>query len=67
MLDVFGSFVGVVGEGEGGGDCGVDVWEDVGDDVHLVDALEEDFAFVVVPLEGGEVAVDWFGHVACIT
>ena len=40
-------------EGEGGGDDGVDGWEDVWDDVHLGDALEEDVAAVGAPLAVG--------------
>ena len=42
----------------------VDGGQDVGDHVHLRDALHEDLALVAAPLQVGEVAVDGFVHVA---
>lgn len=54
----------VPAEGEGHFGDHVDVREDVGDDVHLGDALLLDFAPVGAPLLVGEVAVDGAVHVA---
>ena len=56
-----------VAPAEAEGDLGgrVEVREHVGDDVHLDDALHEDFAFVLAPFSVGEVAVDGAVHVPC--
>ena len=51
-------------EGEGDFGDGVNVRKEIGDDVHLGDALQLDFAAVLAPLLVGEVAVDGTVHVA---
>ena len=55
---------GVAAEGDGHVDDGVEVGEEVGDDVHLCEALDEEEAFVGAPFLEGEVAVDGAVHVA---
>ena len=51
-------------EGEGDFCDGIDVREDIGDDVHLGYTLELDFAPVLAPLFVCEMAVDGAVHVS---
>ena len=55
---------GVAAEGDGDVGREIEVWEEVGDDEHLGQALQEEKAFVGAPFLEGEVAVDGAGHVA---
>ena len=52
-------------EGEGDFRDGVDMGQEIGDNVHLGDALHLDFAAVLTPLFVREMAINGAFHVSC--
>lgn len=64
-VDEFTRLDSAVAKGEIDRDGGVDGGENIGSDIHLGDALNEEVALVLAPFLVGQKAVDGLVHVAC--